>query len=62
MEKPRILSRHDLDDERCIEQLQNKRGDIYYRVCTAGGGVCRYCEDLWMAHIYADQMCPGRAQ
>jgi hypothetical protein len=53
-----ILSRHDLSDDRCIEQLQNERGDIYYRVC--GGGVCRYCEDLWQAHIYADQLCPER--
>jgi len=61
MAERRILSRQDLSDGRCIEQLQNERGDTYYRVCTDGGGTCRYCEDLWMAHIYADQMCPQRA-
>lgn len=60
MPEPRILSRHDLSDGRCIEQLENDRGELYYRVCTAGGGTCRYCEDLWMAQVYADQMCPER--
>lgn len=54
----KILSSHDLSDGRCIEQLQDDQGNILYRVC--GGGVCRYCEDLWMAHLYADQMCPER--
>lgn len=29
-------------------------------LCTAGGGICRYCEDLWMAQMYADQLCPER--
>lgn len=61
MNGPRILSRHDLDDDRCIEQLQNEKGDVYYRVCSAGGGTCRYCEDLWMAQVYADALCPERA-
>lgn len=60
MTQPRILSSERLDDERCIEQIQAPNGDIYYRIC--GGGVCRYCEDLWMAHMYADQMCPERTR
>lgn len=57
---PKILSRHDFSDGRCIEQLEDEAGRVYHRVCTAGGGTCRYCEDLWQAHIYADQMCPER--
>ena len=60
MSQPQILSRHDFSDGRCIEQLQDDRGQTYYRVCSAGGGICRFCEDLWMAHMYADQLCPER--
>lgn len=58
--EPKILSSTSFDDGRCIEQLQDHKGNLYYRVC--GGGYCRYCEDLWMAHVYADQMCPERRQ
>ena len=58
--KPRILSRYDLSDGRCIEQLEDSAGRVYYRACTAGGGTCRYCEDLVVAQIYADAMCPER--
>lgn len=57
MPAPKILSRHDLSDGRCIEQLENEKGDVYYRVCSEGGGTCRYCEDFWQAQMYADQMC-----
>ncbi len=60
MSQPKILSRHDLSDGRCIEQLEDGQGRTYYRACSEGGGLCRYCEDLWMAHLYADQLCPGR--
>lgn len=60
MIQAKILSRHDLSDGRCIEQLEDEQGRSYYRVCSAGGGVCRYAEDLWMAQMYADQMCPER--
>ena len=58
MSQPVILSRHDFSDGRCIENLEDEHGRIYYRVC--GGGICRYCEDLWQAHLYADQLCPER--
>ncbi len=60
MAQPKILSRHDLSDDRCIEQLEDERGQILYRVCTDGGAICRYCEDLWMAEMYAEQMCRQR--
>jgi len=52
----RILSRHDLSDGRCIEQLEDGQGRLLYRACSDGGGVCRYCEDLWMANMYADDL------
>lgn len=60
MTGPKILSSQDLSDGRCIEKLENNSGHIYYRVCTPGGAVCRYCEDQWMAHLYVDQLCPKR--
>jgi predicted transcriptional regulator len=60
MSRPKILSRHDLSDDRCIEHLEDEKGNTYYRVSTDGGAICRSCEDLWMAHIYADQMCQRR--
>jgi hypothetical protein len=60
MGKPKILSRHDLSDDRCIEQLEDEHGRTYYRACTDGGAICRCCEDLWMAQMYADQMCRQR--
>jgi hypothetical protein len=42
---------------RFIENLQDDQGRIYYRAC--GGGICRYCEDLWQARLYADQLRSG---
>ncbi len=56
MKQPKILSRHDLSDGRCIEQLEDERGGLLYRACSDGGGICRYCEDLWMANVYADDL------
>jgi hypothetical protein len=60
MSKPKILSRHELDDDRCIEQLEDEQGRTYYRACTDSGAICGSCEDLWMAQMYADQMCLKR--
>ncbi len=57
MTPPEILSRHDFGDGRFIENLQDDQGRIYYRAC--GGGICRYCEDLWQAHLYAEQLRSG---
>jgi hypothetical protein len=56
VKQPKILSRHDLSDGRCIEQLEDERGGLLYRACSDGGGICRYCEDLWMANMYADDL------
>jgi hypothetical protein len=60
MTAARILSRHDFEDGRCIEQLESHRGEIFYRVCTADRETCRFCEDLWMAHLYAERLCSAR--
>jgi len=60
MSNPKILSRHDLSDGRCIEQLEDEQGRLLYRACSDGGGTCRYSEDLWQAQLYADQMCQQR--
>ena len=54
--QPRVLSRYDLPGKRHIEQLEDASGLNYYRACDAGSGTCRYCEDLWMAQMYADGM------
>ena len=54
-----IVSREELPDGITIEQLQNDKGDTYYRTCSAGGAVCRYCEDYWQATIYAGHFRAG---
>jgi hypothetical protein len=56
MKQPKILSRHDLSDGRCIEQLEDEQGRLLYRACSDGSEICRYCEDLWMANMYADDL------
>jgi hypothetical protein len=50
----RVISRDELPGGRCIEQLEDEAGRVFYRACL--GEVCRYCEDLWMAQVYADQV------
>jgi len=37
-----------------LEQLENERGEIYYRACK--GSVCRYAEDHYIAVIYLESM------
>lgn len=49
-----IVNSTDIGQGFTIEQLENERGDIYYRVCH--GSVCRYCEDEYFAHMYAESM------
>jgi hypothetical protein len=40
-----------------IEQLENERGDLYYRSCAHG--YCRYAEDLWCAELYLSHLLAG---
>ena len=54
----RVTSRDELPGGGCIEQLEDDEGRILYRACC--GAVCRYCEDLWMAQIYAERLCSAR--
>ena len=54
-----IIMREDLPDGITIEQIQNDKGDIYYRTCSAGGAICRYCEDYWQATIYVEHFRAG---
>jgi hypothetical protein len=37
-----------------LEQLENERGEIYYRACT--GSICRYAEDEYIARMYLEGM------
>ena len=56
----KILDHQDLNNGRYIEQLLDDDGRVFYRAC--GGGVCRYCDDLWMAQVYADHVCPDSSR
>jgi hypothetical protein len=49
-----IIGSTDIGQGFIIDQLENDRGDIYYRVCK--GGVCRFCEDGYFAYMYAESM------
>ena len=37
-----------------LEQLENERGEIYYRACK--GSICRYAEDDYIARMYLEGM------
>ena len=38
-----IIHSTDIGQGFTIDQLENERGELYYRVCK--GSFCRYCED-----------------
>ena len=42
----------DLGQGFTIEQLENELGHIFYRMCK--GSICRYCEDEYIAYMYAE--------
>lgn len=37
-----------------LEQLENERGQLYYRACH--NSICRYCEDDYQARMYLAAM------
>lgn len=37
-----------------LEQLENERGELYYRACT--NSTCRYAEDEYIARMYLEGM------
>lgn len=49
-----VIASEDLGQSFTLETIRNDSGHIYYRICTRG--ICRYCEDLWMAMTYAESM------
>ena len=49
-----IINTTDIGQGFTIDQLENERGELYYRVCK--GSVCRYCEDEYFTRMYATQM------
>jgi len=48
----KVVQINDLGQGFTIEQLENELGHIFYRMCK--GGICRYCEDEYMAYMYAE--------
>ena len=47
-----VVSISDLGQGFTIEQLENEFGHVFYRMCK--GSICRYCEDEYMAYMYAE--------
>ena len=37
-----------------LEQIENEKGEIYYRACS--DSICRYAEDEYIARMYLEQM------
>ena len=37
-----------------LEQLENERGEIFYRACK--DSICRYAEDEYIARMYLENM------
>jgi hypothetical protein len=37
-----------------LEQLENERGEIFYRACR--NSICRYAEDEYIARMYLEGM------
>jgi hypothetical protein len=49
-----IINSTDIGQGFSIDQLENERGELYYRVCK--GNICRYCEDEYFTRMYAEEM------
>jgi hypothetical protein len=41
-------------DGYALEQLENERGEIFYRACR--NSICRYAEDEYIARMYLEGM------
>jgi hypothetical protein len=41
-------------DGYALEQLENERGEIFYRACH--NSICRYAEDEYIARMYLEGM------
>jgi hypothetical protein len=49
-----IIHSTDIGQGFTIDQIENERGELYYRVCK--GTICRYCEDEYFTRMYAAEM------
>ena len=49
-----VVHSTDYGDGFRLEQLENERGEIYYRACK--GSICRYAEDDYIARMYLEGM------
>jgi hypothetical protein len=49
-----IIHSTDIGQGFSIDQIENERGELYYRVCK--GSFCRYCEDEYFTRMYAAEM------
>ena len=49
-----VISTTDYGNGFVIDQLENERGELYYRACT--GSICRYAEDQYIAVMYLENM------
>jgi hypothetical protein len=47
-----VVNTRELGQGFIIEQVQNELGHTFYRMCK--GSICRYCEDEYMAYMYAE--------
>lgn len=47
-----VVTTIDLGQGFTIELLENEFGHTFYRMCK--GSICRYCEDEYMAYMYAE--------
>lgn len=49
-----VINSTKYSDGYALEQLENERGEIYYRACQ--NSICRYAEDEYIARMYLEGM------
>lgn len=49
-----VIHSTDYGNGYCLDQLENERGEIYYRACH--NSICRYAEDAYIAQMYLEGM------
>lgn len=49
-----VINTTDYGNGFVIDQLENERGEVYYRACI--GSICRYAEDQYIAVMYLENM------
>jgi len=49
-----VTSTTDFSNGYTLDQLENERGEVYYRACK--DSICRYAEDHYIAMMYLEGM------